>query len=213
MAPGRSGPQRDHLLRRRDRSGGRNPRGRHRARFHHRHRPRLGGLLRRRYLRQPRLGRGRRPGTDRTHGLVRFSPDLEIDWRFPFHEDNLWGAISDCYALNVYANTAWTCHYTGFPVVRVHIGVLAGWRGDNTAAKAPITDGSRIALYGGYSADRDRLVVGQLSDSRCGVAGNIGSSLRAWRNPRLRACHWTRPRPAHPYRRVLVPARPQRRPS
>ncbi|MBB6398499.1 hypothetical protein BKA00_005413 [Actinomadura coerulea] len=104
-------------------------------------------------------------------GLVRFSPDLKVDWRFPFHEDNPWGAISDCYALNVDADTAWTCYYTSFPIVRVHDGVLAGWRGDGTAANALITDGSRIALYGGYSADRDRLVVGQLSDGQMRSSG------------------------------------------
>lgn len=99
-------------------------------------------------------------------GLVRFTPDLEVDWRFPSHIDNPWGAISDCYALNVDADTAWTCYYTDFPIVRVHEGALTGWHGDGIAAKALITDGSRIALYGGYGADRNRLVTGELTDDR-----------------------------------------------
>ncbi|MDL4773140.1 MULTISPECIES: hypothetical protein [Thermomonosporaceae] len=99
-------------------------------------------------------------------GLTRFSPDLKADWRFPSHVDNPWGAISDCYALNVDADTAWTCYYTGFPIIRIHDGTLTSWHGDGTAAKALITDGSRIALYGGYNTDRDRLFAGQLADGR-----------------------------------------------
>lgn len=101
-------------------------------------------------------------------GLARFSPDLKADWRFPSNVNNPWGAISDCYALNVDADTdtAWTCYYTGFPIVGIHQGALTGRHGDGTAARALITDGSRIALYGGHGTDRDRLVAGQLTDDR-----------------------------------------------
>ncbi|MFA1544564.1 hypothetical protein [Actinomadura monticuli] len=99
-------------------------------------------------------------------GLARFSPTLKADWRFPSHVNNPWGAISDCYALNVDADTAWTCYYTDFPIVCVREGALTGWHGDGAAAKALITDGSRIALYGGYGAARDRLVAGHLADGR-----------------------------------------------
>ncbi|TDD95371.1 hypothetical protein [Actinomadura rubrisoli] len=104
-------------------------------------------------------------------GLARFSSNLEADWRFPSHVNNPWGAISDCYALNVDGDTAWTCYYTDFPIVRVHEGALTGWHGDGAAAHALITDGSRIALYGGYGADRDRLVAGQLADGRMRSTG------------------------------------------
>ncbi|MGI5205804.1 hypothetical protein ACQEU6_30045 [Spirillospora sp. CA-108201] len=54
-------------------------------------------------------------------------------------------AISDCYALNVDADTAWTCCYTGFPIIRN--GELTGWDG-----------------AGGV--DHDRLVAGQLTDNQ-----------------------------------------------
>ncbi|MFD0857346.1 hypothetical protein ACFQ07_34400 [Actinomadura adrarensis] len=104
-------------------------------------------------------------------GLARFSADLKAEWQFPSHVNNPWGAISDCYALNVDADTVWTCYYTDFPIVRVHDGTLTGWRTDGAAAKALITDGSRIALYGGYGADRDRLVAGQLADDRMRSTG------------------------------------------
>jgi hypothetical protein len=40
-------------------------------------------------------------------GLVRFSPELEPDWSFPSHADHPWGAIDDCYALNVDGDTVW----------------------------------------------------------------------------------------------------------
>ena len=42
-------------------------------------------------------------------GLVRFTPDLQLDWRFPSHVQQPWGAISDCYALNVGDTDVWAC--------------------------------------------------------------------------------------------------------
>jgi hypothetical protein len=98
-------------------------------------------------------------------GLARFSPDLQPDWRYP-SSDNRWGAISDCYALNVDGDTAWTSYYTDFPVVRVHEGALAGWYNDVTSARALAVGDSRVALYGGSRPHRDRLVVGSLSGER-----------------------------------------------
>ena len=100
-------------------------------------------------------------------GLVRFSSHLQPDWRYPSHVDNPWGAISDCYALNVDGDTAWACYYTDFPVVRVRAGTLTGWR--NTSARggrALAVSDTRVALCGGYGPDRDRLVVGTLGDNQ-----------------------------------------------
>lgn len=96
-------------------------------------------------------------------GLARFSPDLKVDWRFPSHVNTPWGTISDCYALNVDTDTVWTCYYIDFPIIRVREGTLTGWRTDGIAAKALIVDGSRIALYGGYGTERDRLITGRAS--------------------------------------------------
>jgi hypothetical protein len=100
-------------------------------------------------------------------GLARFSPDLQPDWQFPY--DNPWDAISDCYALNIDGDTAWTCYYIDFPIVRVHEGVLTGWRNDIDGAKTLAVGDSRVALYGGYGADHNRLVVGDLGDERLHV--------------------------------------------
>lgn len=105
------------------------------------------------------------------YGLVRFSPDLRPEWHFPSHVARPWGAISDCYALNVAGETAWTCYYTGFPVVRVHDGAVTGWRNDVTGARALAVEGSRIALLGGHGPDRDRLTVGVLGGDRFHVTG------------------------------------------
>ncbi len=104
-------------------------------------------------------------------GLVRFSPDLEPEWRFPSHVDNQWGAISDCYALNVTDDAAWTCYYTGFPIVQIQNGPITGWRNQVDGAKALVVSGTRVGLLGGYGPHHDRLVVGDLADAQMRAAG------------------------------------------
>lgn len=100
-------------------------------------------------------------------GLVRFSPDLEPDWRYPSHVDQPWGPIDDCYALNVAGDTAWACYYSDFPVVRIAAGTVTSWR--NTIAQGvralAVADGT-VALCGGYGSDRDVLVLARLDHDR-----------------------------------------------
>ncbi|MFC0505005.1 hypothetical protein [Micromonospora costi] len=104
-------------------------------------------------------------------GLVRFSPDLEPAWMFPSHVDNEWGAISDCYALNVTDDAVWTCYYTDFPIVQVHDGAVSGWHNQVGGAKALAVHGTRVGLLGGYGPDRDRFVVGELAGEAMQVVG------------------------------------------
>lgn len=104
-------------------------------------------------------------------GLVRFSAAMTREWQFPAHGTSDWDPISDCYALNVDDDTVWACYYTGFPVVRIRNDEVTGWHNDVHGAKAIAADGSRIALYGGYGPDHDRLVSGILSDDRLHVTG------------------------------------------
>ncbi|WP_433890553.1 hypothetical protein [Streptomyces sp. CA-111067] len=104
-------------------------------------------------------------------GLVRFAPDLRMDWHFPWEAGLSRGAISDCYALNVDGETAWTCYYTDFPIVRVRDGALTGWRNPVQGPKALAVEGSRAALFGGYAPERDRLAVGVLEDGDFHVTG------------------------------------------
>jgi len=98
-------------------------------------------------------------------GLTRFSADLQPVWRYP-PAGHPHGSISDCYALNVDRDTAWTCYYTDFPIVRISDGALAGWGNDIRGVRALVVSGSRAALYGGHGPDRDRLAVGLLSGDR-----------------------------------------------
>ncbi|MEU6855092.1 hypothetical protein ABZ901_34840 [Actinacidiphila alni] len=116
-------------------------------------------------------GEGEAPGPIGASGLVRFAPDLRADWHFPLDPGLSGGAISDCYALNVDGETAWTCYYTDFPIVRVRDDALTGWRNPVRGPKALAVEGSRAALLGGYAPERDRLAVGALEDGDFHVTG------------------------------------------
>ncbi len=104
-------------------------------------------------------------------GLVRFSADLTEEWHYPSSARVAWGHITDCYALNVDGDTAWTCFYTEWPLVRIRDGGVTGWHNDVRSATALAVRGSRVAFYGGYEPDRDRLVAGVLDDDRLRVTG------------------------------------------
>jgi hypothetical protein len=92
-------------------------------------------------------------------GLVRFTSDLEPDWHYPDQADHPWGAISDCYALNLDGDTAWACYSTDFPVVRIQDGTVTGWH--NTifyGSRALAVADTTVALYGGNGPNHDVLV-------------------------------------------------------
>jgi hypothetical protein len=106
------------------------------------------------------------------YGIVRFSPALEPAWHYPrYTEVGPWDPISDCYALNVDDSCARACYYSDFPVVRICDGAVTGWRNDVQGASALAVAGSRVALFGGYGADRDRLAIAELGDGRAEPAG------------------------------------------
>ncbi|MGW1994978.1 hypothetical protein [Embleya sp. NPDC001921] len=107
-------------------------------------------------------------------GLIRFSSELRAQWRFPSHGTaTSFEAISDCYALNVDGETAWACYYTDFPIVRVRDGIVRSWRNDVPGATALAVGDSRVALFGGYGADHDRLSVGVLGDDALHITGRF----------------------------------------
>ena len=94
-------------------------------------------------------------------GLARLTPELKTIWRF--RDDKVpFGEITDCYALNIDGESAWTSYYTNFPVVHVNGGAVEGWRNDVVGARAIAVAGARIALFSGYGANRDRLAIGVL---------------------------------------------------
>jgi len=107
--------------------------------------------------------------------------DDELSWpglrRWSHTGDPLWayhpvdggGTISDCYALNVSGRSAWACAYTDFSLLEIgpdrgvkpHPNPVRGARG-------LAIHGGQVALFGGYEGERDRLVIGELTDT--GVA-------------------------------------------
>ncbi|MFI7463159.1 hypothetical protein [Nonomuraea sp. NPDC049646] len=93
-------------------------------------------------------------------GLIRFGADLAPAWRYPY--DGEFGAISDCYALNVSGNDAWAYYYTEFPLVRVRGGAVAGWSTPVRGAYALVVAGDRVAFVGGYADHRRRVVAGSI---------------------------------------------------
>ncbi|MEU9283471.1 hypothetical protein AB0D57_01760 [Streptomyces sp. NPDC048275] len=100
-------------------------------------------------------------------GLRRWSHTGDPLWTY--HPANHGDTISDCYALNVSDRSAWVCAYTEFSLleigpdqgVRAHANQVRGARG------LAVHDG-RVTFFGGYEHERDRLVIGELTDT--GVA-------------------------------------------
>jgi hypothetical protein len=106
------------------------------------------------------------------YGIVRFSPELAPVWHYPrYTEVGPWDAISDCYALNVDGTCAWACYYADFPVVCIREDAVTGWHNDITGASALAAAGSRVALFGGYGPDHDRLALTELGADRAQPAG------------------------------------------
>ncbi|MBO1330819.1 hypothetical protein [Streptomyces sp. VRA16 Mangrove soil] len=90
-------------------------------------------------------------------GLRRFSRSGEPLWAYsPVAGTD---HISDCYALNVTGTEAWSCAYTDFQLVRNRPGRPSLPYGNPVkAARALAVDGNRVAYFGGYGEDHDRLV-------------------------------------------------------
>ncbi|MFG1623909.1 hypothetical protein [Kribbella sp. NPDC049227] len=108
------------------------------------------------------FGWGDGPGTEPigSDGLLRFTPELTLDWRY--HAEGDTDPISDCYALNVAGESAWACYYTGFPLIAVRRDEVRSWRNTVEGASAIAVHEDRVALYGGYGENSDRLVIGRI---------------------------------------------------
>jgi hypothetical protein len=98
------------------------------------------------------------------HGIVRYTADLEPDWMYPY--DTGFGPVDDCYTLNVEGETAWSCYYSGFPIVRMSERTVTGWRNTISGARALIATSDTCALIGGYAERRNRVVPGRLGEGR-----------------------------------------------
>ena len=58
-----------------------------------------------------------------------------------------------------------------FPVVRIRDDEVTGWHNDIKGASALAVAGSRVALFGGYGPDYDRLALAELGADRAQPAG------------------------------------------
>ncbi|MFC8794513.1 hypothetical protein [Streptomyces cinereoruber] len=76
------------------------------------------------------------------------------------------GWIMDCYALNVSGTSAWACPYTDFPLLEIRPGEPVRVRTNTVrGAKAVAVRGGRVAFFGGYAEERDRIAYGELTES------------------------------------------------
>ncbi len=66
---------------------------------------------------------------------------------------------------------AWACCYADFPVVRIRDGAVTGWHNEIKGASALAVAGSRVALFGGYGPDHDRLALARLGADSAEPAG------------------------------------------
>ncbi|WP_225861075.1 hypothetical protein [Streptomyces triticiradicis] len=74
--------------------------------------------------------------------------------------------LFDCYALNVLGTAAWACPYTDFPLVEIRPDRLVRvWSNRIRGAHAVAVRGDRVAFYGGYGEERDRLAHAELTET------------------------------------------------
>ncbi|MGE3272166.1 MAG: hypothetical protein AB7P40_25665, partial [Chloroflexota bacterium] len=60
----------------------------------------------------------------------------------------------------------WAYYYTDFPLVRIEPGgQIRAWTSGISGARALATDGRRVLLYGGYSPNPYRCVLGRLGET------------------------------------------------
>ncbi|MEU8773410.1 hypothetical protein [Streptomyces sp. NPDC048606] len=77
--------------------------------------------------------------------------------------------LFDCYALNVSRAGAWACAYTDFPLVEIRPDrpgrPVRVWANRIRGAKAVAVHDDRVVFYGGYGEERDRLALGELTET------------------------------------------------
>jgi hypothetical protein len=95
-------------------------------------------------------------------GLLRTTPQLEVDWRFPADQRE---PIDECSALNVTGEVAWTCSCFSSAVIRVEDSRVGSWSSRLDGVRAFVVGDGLVALAGGHAGERDRIVLGRLERS------------------------------------------------
>lgn len=76
------------------------------------------------------------------------------------------GWFLECYALNVDRRAVWACPYPDFPLLEVRDGRQIQARTTPVGgASGVVVCGDRVAIYGGYADEHDRIVHGELTAS------------------------------------------------
>ncbi|MGE7386881.1 hypothetical protein ACQKM2_15505 [Streptomyces sp. NPDC004126] len=102
-------------------------------------------------------------------GIRRWSAGGALTWASDASDGARIPGLFDCYALNVSGTTAWACTYTDFPLSEIrpdrpHRPVTV--RANRVrGAKAVAVHGNRVAFYGGYGEEQDRLALGELTET------------------------------------------------
>ncbi|MFJ6793947.1 hypothetical protein [Streptomyces sp. NPDC091268] len=99
-------------------------------------------------------------------GIRRWSSTGHISWT---SDGASIPGLFDCYALNVSGTTAWSCPYTDFPLVEIRLArpdrPVKVWANRVRGANAVAVHGERVAFYGGYGEELDRLAHGELTET------------------------------------------------
>jgi hypothetical protein len=99
-------------------------------------------------------------------GIRRWSATGRLIWT---SDDAGIPGLFDCYALNVSGSVAWACPYTDFPLVEIRPDrtqrPVRVWANHVRGAKAVAVHGDRVAFYGGYAEERDRLAHGAIMET------------------------------------------------
>ncbi|MGV9641138.1 hypothetical protein [Streptomyces sp. NPDC003514] len=99
-------------------------------------------------------------------GIRRWSRTGQLYW---MSDEASIPGLFDCYALNVSGTTAWACPYTDFPLVEIRPDRIDRpvrvWANRVRGAKAVAVHGERVAFYGGYGEEEDRLALGEVPET------------------------------------------------
>ncbi|WP_282798206.1 hypothetical protein [Streptomyces sp. CC224B] len=96
-------------------------------------------------------------------GIRRWSATGRLAWA---SDDAAIPGLFDCYALNVSGTVAWACPYTDFPLVEIRPDrPVRVWSNRIRGAHAVAVHGDRVAFYGGYGEEQDRLGHAELTET------------------------------------------------
>ena len=90
----------------------------------------------------------------------------------------------DCYAMNAARDGIWSCGYTDFPIRRVGLdGGQTSWTNEVRGARAILTWGQQVALYGGYEKRTSQLTRLRLGRERAEVESECVAHLPEGQEP------------------------------